>query len=177
MGHPDEDKTCILACIQKTERMKITLLAIGRTEEEYLRSGMAIYMDRLKRYISFSTWELPALKHRNKINEAEQMKREGVMILNGLGKADKLFLLDERGMEYDSVMFAKFLQGKMNESLKSIVFAVGGPYGFSEDVRERANGMISLSKMTFSHQMVRLFFVEQLYRAMTILKGEPYHHE
>lgn len=156
--------------------MKITLLVIGRTDETYLKEGIAVYNGRLQRYTGFLIKEIPALKHGNKMSEAEQKRKEGELILGTLDKNDKLILLDDKGREQDSEGFAKFIRGKLLDSTKSLVFVVGGPYGFSEAVRERAGDKISLSKLTFSHQMVRLIFVEQLYRAYTILKGEKYHH-
>jgi 23S rRNA (pseudouridine1915-N3)-methyltransferase len=156
--------------------VKIVLMTMGRTGEAYLLEGIKTYQDRLKRYLDITIHELPALKNAANLPEAVQKEKEGGLLLGSLNEGDVLVLLDERGKEFDSPGFAKFMQQQMNNSVKRLVFVVGGPYGFSEEVKKRANGKVSLSKMTFSHQMVRLFFMEQLYRAMTILKGERYHH-
>lgn len=157
--------------------MKITLLLNGKTEDDYIIKGFATYEQRLKHYISFETSVIPALKNTKALSIEQQKQKEGEMIFKQIQSSDKLILLDENGKEYNSVSFSEFIQQQMNSGIKNIVFVVGGPYGFSEEIYKRANGKISLSKMTFSHQMVRLFFVEQLYRAMTILKNEPYHHQ
>ncbi|OFY85484.1 MAG: 23S rRNA (pseudouridine(1915)-N(3))-methyltransferase RlmH [Bacteroidetes bacterium RIFCSPLOWO2_12_FULL_35_15] len=157
--------------------MKITLLLNGKTEDDYIIKGFATYEQRLKHYISFETIVIPALKNTKALSIEQQKQKEGEMIFKQIQNSDKLILLDENGKEYNSVSFSEFIQQQMNSGIKNIVFVVGGPYGFSEEIYKRANGKISLSKMTFSHQMVRLFFVEQLYRAMTILKNEPYHHQ
>ena len=156
--------------------MKLTLLTIGKTEEPYLQTGIAAYAKRLERYSAFTIKEIPALKNIKNLPEAQQKNKEGEAILKELRTGEVLYLLDENGKEFDSVSLSKFLQQQMNNSVKQLVFAVGGPYGFSDEVYKRAAGKISLSKLTFSHQMVRLFFVEQVYRAFTILKNEPYHH-
>ncbi|HEY6161403.1 MAG TPA: 23S rRNA (pseudouridine(1915)-N(3))-methyltransferase RlmH [Bacteroidia bacterium] len=156
--------------------MKVNLLVIAKTEEAWLREGIAVYLKRLERYLDVKLEELPALKNAKNMSEEQQKQKEGESIMAQLEPADKVILLDERGKEYDSKALASFMQQQMNQSVKRLVFVVGGPYGFSEELKLRANGKLSLSKMTFSHQMVRLFFTEQLYRAMTILKGEPYHH-
>jgi len=157
--------------------MKILLLVIGKTDEKYLLEGMSKYRDRLKHYIGFNYEEIPDIKNRKSLSEAQQKKQEADLILTKLKMGDKLVLLDEKGKEYRSVEFAKHLQQQMNSGIKRLVFVVGGPYGFDASVYEKSQGKISLSKMTFSHQMIRLFMVEQVYRAMTILKNEPYHHE
>lgn len=157
--------------------MKIDLLVIGKTDAGYFREGIGEYEKRLKRYITYGMKILPDVKNAKNLTEALQKEKEGEMILGELQAADWVILLDERGREYTSVGFSEFLAQKMLGGIKKIVFVVGGPYGFSEAVYRRANDKISLSKMTFSHQMIRMIFVEQLYRAMTILKGEPYHHE
>ena len=157
--------------------MKILLLVIGKTDEKYLLEGMSRYRDRLKHYIGFNYEEIPDIKNRKSLSEAQQKKQEADLILTKLKMGDKLVLLDEKGKEYRSVEFAKHLQQQMNSGIKRLVFVVGGPYGFDASVYEKSQGKISLSKMTFSHQMIRLFMVEQVYRAMTILKNEPYHHE
>jgi 23S rRNA (pseudouridine1915-N3)-methyltransferase len=156
--------------------MKIILVLNGKTEDEHIIKGFAVYEQRLKRYITFETVVIPALKNTKALSIGQQKQKEGELILKGLQSSDKLILLDENGKEYNSEGFADFLQQQMNSGIKNLVFVVGGPYGFSEEVYKRANGKLSLSRMTFSHQMVRLFFIEQVYRAMTILKNEPYHH-
>jgi 23S rRNA (pseudouridine1915-N3)-methyltransferase len=156
--------------------MKITLILNGKTEDDYIIKGFAIYEQRLKHYISFETIVIPALKNTKALSIEQQKQKETELILKNIQSSDKLILLDENGKEYNSVNFSSFIQQQMNSGIKNCVFVIGGPYGFSEEVYKRANGKISLSKMTFSHQMIRLFFAEQLYRAMTILKNEPYHH-
>jgi 23S rRNA (pseudouridine1915-N3)-methyltransferase len=154
--------------------MKIELWQIGKTSESYLKEGVSIFEKRLKHYCTFETLTLPDVKQNL---DAEQLKtKEGALILMKLQKDDILILLDEKGVEFDSVGFASFLEKKQNMSTKRLIFQIGGAFGFSEDVYSRADAQISLSKMTFSHQMIRLFFTEQLYRAFTILKGEKYHN-
>ena len=160
----------------KKQTMKITLILNGKTEEDYLLKGFSIYEQRLKHYVSFETVVIPALKNMKALSIQQMKQREGELIIKNIHTADKLILLDENGKEFNSINFSGFFQQQMNSGVKNIVFVVGGPYGFSDEIYKRANLKISLSKMTFSHQMVRLFFVEQLYRAMTILKNEPYHH-
>lgn len=155
--------------------MTITLIAIGRTDNEQLNSLIQIYLNRLKHYINFNFIIIPDIKRKN-LNEALQKKLEGEQILKNLSPGDEVVLLDEKGKGYTSEKFADFLQKNMNRSVRNLVFVIGGPYGFSDEIYEKANGKISLSSMTFSHQMVRLFFVEQVYRAFTILRNEPYHH-
>lgn len=157
--------------------MKITFILVGKTEDEYIVKGVDTYERRLKHYITFETIIVPALKNTQALSSEQQKQKEGELIIKNLQTSDKLILLDEKGKEYSSVEFSNFIQQQMNSGIKNIVFAVGGPYGFSEEVYKRAQAKVSLSKMTFSHQMIRLFFVEQLYRAMTILKNEPYHHQ
>lgn len=157
--------------------MKITLLTVGKTEDKYLKEGIEKYFNRLKHYVSFRTIELPELKNTKHLSEDQQKEKEAELILKNIAAPDHLILLDERGNEFTSVQFSGFLNKKMLGSVQHLVFVVGGPYGFSGKIYDRANDKISLSRMTFSHQMIRLFFVEQLYRAFTILKGEPYHHE
>lgn len=156
--------------------MKIVLLTVGKTEESFLKDGIAVYEKRLKHYVSFEIKEIPSAKKFQKISEQKQ--KEAEMILNhpDFISADFKILLDESGTQFSSNEFANFLQKQMNRGLKKIVFVVGGSFGFSEKIYEQAGDKISLSKLTFSHQMARLFFVEQLYRAMTILRGEKYHH-
>ena len=152
--------------------MKVNLLLIGKTDEGFVNAGIQQYVGRLKHYLDFSMTELPALKNTNNLTEKEIKRKEAELIFKKISDKDFVLLLDEKGKEYASVEFAAFLE-KTN---RPITFVVGGAYGFDETVYKRANGMISLSKMTFTHQMIRMIFVEQLYRAMTILNNEPYHH-
>ena len=156
--------------------MKVTLILTGKTEDDYIQKGLAIFEQRLKHYVPFETIILPALKNTKSLSTDQQKQKEGELVFKQLSPSDRLILLDENGKEFTSVNFAAYVQQQMNSGIKNIVFLVGGPYGFSEEIYKRANAKIALSKMTFSHQMVRLFFIEQLYRAMTILKNEPYHH-
>ena len=156
--------------------MTIRLLAIGKTDNKALQQLIAEYENRLKHYIKFELEIIPDLKKVKNLSEAQQKDKEGELIIKKLNATDVLILLDENGKQYGSVDFSNYLQKKMNSGLKQLVFVIGGPYGFSDAVYQKAQGKISLSKMTFSHQMVRLFFVEQVYRAFTILKNEPYHH-
>lgn len=156
--------------------MKVLLIQTGKTDFQYIVNGVSIYTERIKRYLSFDTTTV----HLRKINtsDIQQLKKtEGVAILEKLMPGDWVVLLDEYGKEMGSKPFSGFLQSKMNSGIKRLVFIIGGAYGFSDDVVARANDKLSLSKMTFSHQIVRLIFMEQLYRALTIIKGEPYHHE
>jgi len=157
--------------------MKIFLLVIGKTDETYLQKGIDIFLKRIPHYISFEMKVIPDLKNSKNLSEDQQKEKEGELIIQQLAPSDELILLDENGTETSSVEFARFLEKRMISGIKRLVFVIGGPYGFSATVYSRANGKLSLSKMTFSHQMVRLIFAEQLYRAMTILKGEPYHHQ
>ncbi len=157
--------------------MKITLLVIGKTDSSQLQELLEMYQNRLKHYISFEVVVLPTLKKTKNMSIAQQKVKEGEMILNALLPTDTLYLLDEKGKQFTSVGFSEFLQKKMNASVRNLVFVIGGAFGFSEAVYQRAIGKISLSKMTFSHQMVRIFIAEQIYRAFTILRNEPYHNE
>ncbi|MEN1785013.1 MAG: 23S rRNA (pseudouridine(1915)-N(3))-methyltransferase RlmH [Bacteroidota bacterium] len=157
--------------------MTLKFLFVGKTANSNLVDLMSDYERRLKHYIKFETVILPELKHTKNSTPEQQQKREGEQLLKVIGTSGELILLDEKGKEYTSRAFAIFLQKKMNNGPKQLWFVVGGPYGFSEAVRQRANGLVSLSKMTFSHQMVRLFALEQCYRAFTILRNEPYHHD
>ena len=157
--------------------MKITFLTIGKTEDKYLLEGMEKYLKRLKHYITFKVLELPELKNTKNLSEDQQKTKEAELIFKNISNTDQLILLDENGVNYSSTQFSGYLNKKMISSVQHLVFVVGGPYGFSNEVYNRAQDKISLSKMTFSHQMVRLFFIEQVYRAFTIMKGEPYHHE
>lgn len=155
--------------------MKVKLIIVGKTDQQYLKDGILVYTNRLKHYLDFSIVELN-LKNTKCITIEDQKRAEEKLILSCIEQSDFIFLLDEAGKEYDSIEFSKLIQKQMNGGVKNVTFVVGGPFGFSEGMYKRANAKLSLSKMTFSHQMVRLFFVEQLYRAMTILKGEKYHH-
>lgn len=157
--------------------MKITLLTMGKTDVPWVRQGLDIYLSRLKHYVQFSLIEIPELKNVSALSFEQIKTREGVEILAAVKNSDDVILLDERGKEFSSIGFSKYIQKKMVGSGRDIVFIIGGAYGFSEEVYKRADSRMSLSTMTFSHQMVRTIFVEQLYRAFTILKGEPYHHE
>lgn len=157
--------------------MKIKLLTVGKTTNPHLIKLQDEYQNRLKYYIPFDLTVIPELKNTKNLSVDEQQEKEADLILKQLEINDEVILLDEKGKQYTSVGFSEFISKKMLASHKRMIFVVGGPYGFSERVYQRANGKISLSAMTFSHQMIRLIFVEQLYRAMTILKGEPYHHE
>ncbi len=156
--------------------MKIQLLVIGKTDDAYLSEGIAKYAERLKHYIQFELKVLPDLKNRKTLSEEQQKKAEGELLMMQFQPQDTIILLDENGTQHSSVGFASTLERQLHSGGKRLVFIVGGPYGFSEAVYGRAQSKISLSPMTFSHQMVRLIFVEQLYRAFTIIKGEPYHH-
>jgi 23S rRNA (pseudouridine1915-N3)-methyltransferase len=158
-------------------RMKIKLIVVGKTEKSYLKEGIAEYAKRLKHYFPFELVETPELKNARKLRTSQIKHAEGELLLKQFVKSDHVVLLDEHGKEFKSREFAAYFQKKANSGLKQLVIVVGGAYGFSEEVYARGDGKVSLSKMTFSHQMVRLFAIEQIYRAMTILKGEPYHHE
>ncbi len=156
--------------------MNIKVLAIGRTDDKLLQQLIELYVKRLSHYVKFELDIIPDLKNTKNLSEAQQKGKEGELILKKLTPTDILILLDENGKQFTSVDFSSYLQKKMNSGIKTLVFVIGGPYGFSESVYAKAQGKVSLSKMTFSHQMVRLFVVEQIYRAFTILRNEPYHH-
>ncbi len=156
--------------------MTIKLICIGKTDNTALQSLIQEYATRLGFYIKFEMELIPDLKNAKNLSEAQQKQKEGDLILAKINISDILIILDEHGKQLDSVSFANYLQKHMNSGIKNLVFVIGGPYGFSEAVYAKASGKLSLSKMTFSHQMVRLFFIEQLYRSFTILKNEPYHH-
>lgn len=156
--------------------MNIKLLTIGKTDNKQLQVLIDDYTKRLSHYIKFNLEIIPDLKKTKHLSEAQQKQKEGDLILSKLNNTDVLVLLDENGKQYDSLAFSGYLQKHMNSGIKQLVLVIGGPYGFSEDLYHKAQGKISLSKMTFSHQMVRLFVVEQLYRGFTILRNEPYHH-
>ncbi|MCR5013975.1 MAG: 23S rRNA (pseudouridine(1915)-N(3))-methyltransferase RlmH [Bacteroidales bacterium] len=157
--------------------MKILLLAIGKTDEDYLITGIKKYVGRLGHYVSFELKEIPDIRNRKTLNEEQQKKAESFLLLSQMQPGDYVVLLDENGSQYTSVAFSEQLEKLMASGVKRIVFVIGGPYGFAPEVYAKANAKIALSPMTFSHQMVRLIFVEQLYRAFSILKGEPYHHQ
>lgn len=157
--------------------MTIKLLVLGKTDSVELTQLIGEYQNRLKHYIKFELEIIPDIKNTKNLSEKQQKEKEGDAILNRLNPTDLLVLLDENGRQKTSLEFSQYLQKNMNSGLKQLVFVIGGPYGFSEAIYQKCQGKISLSKMTFSHQMVRLFMVEQLYRAFTILKNEPYHHQ
>ena len=156
--------------------MTIKLLAIGKTDSKELQKLIEGYQKRLGFYIKFEFEIIPDIKNSKNLTQDQQKKKEGDLILGKLNTTDILILLDENGKQMGSISFSNYLQKHMNSGIKQLVFVIGGPYGFSPEVYEKAQGKLSLSKMTFSHQMVRLFVVEQLYRAFTILRNEPYHH-
>ncbi len=156
--------------------MTITLIAIGKTDNKQLNALIDEYQKRLSFYVKFNFEVIPDIKNVKNLSEKQQKEKEGALILKKMNSTDTLIILDENGKQFSSVHFSEYLQKQMNSGLKNLVFVIGGPYGFSEEIYKRAQGKIALSKMTFSHQMVRLFFIEQLYRGFTILKNEPYHH-
>ena len=157
--------------------MKISLIVIGKTDASYFVDAINEYKNRLVHYIPFEMEIIPDIKNVKNLREEQQKEKEGELILKMLQPGDYLVLLDEHGKSLTSMEFATYLERKMHVVSKRLVFVIGGPYGFSEAVYKAASEKISLSKMTFSHQMIRLIFVEQIYRAMTILNNEPYHHE
>ena len=157
--------------------MNIKLIAVGKTDNPALQQLISTYEKRLSYYINFDLQLLPDIKNNKSLSEEQQKIKEGELILSYVEPSHHLILLDERGKEYTSIAFADELQKKMNTGIKQLTFVIGGPYGFSQAIYQRANSKLSLSKLTFSHQMIRLFFVEQLYRAFTILRNEPYHHQ
>ncbi|MEX2484263.1 MAG: 23S rRNA (pseudouridine(1915)-N(3))-methyltransferase RlmH [Brumimicrobium sp.] len=156
--------------------MVIKLIYVGKTGKTFLIEGEKEYTKRLKRYIKFDVIEIPDVKNAKKLTTQEVKSKETDAILPKIKESERVFLLDEKGKEFTSIGFSEFLQKQFNSGGQGITFIIGGPYGFSEELYQRANGKVSLSQLTFSHQMVRMFFIEQLYRSMTILKGEPYHH-
>ena len=163
--------------IKQNYKMKITLAVIGKTEVGFVRQGIEEYVKRLQHYVQFNIQYISDVKSTRNMSEAQQKAAEGKQLLANLDSSDHVVLLDEHGTERTSVDYSQWLQRRMASGCKRLVFVVGGPYGFAPEVYERANEKISLSKMTFPHELVRLIFVEQLYRAMTILRHEPYHHE
>ncbi len=156
--------------------MQIKMLCIGKTGKKFLEEGEQEYLKRLRHYLNFEMLVFPDVKQTKNLTEHLIKEKEGELLLNQFSSSDLVFLLDERGKTFSSLKFADFFQDIFNKGVKTVYFVIGGPYGFSDAVYKRANGMISLSTMTFSHQMIRLFFIEQVYRAMTIMKNEPYHH-
>jgi 23S rRNA (pseudouridine1915-N3)-methyltransferase len=161
----------------RKEKMNIKLIAIGKTDNKPLQTLIDDYTKRLSFYIKFDLEFIPDIKNVKNLSEPQQKEKEGELILSKLTPTDQLILLDENGSTFSSVGFSDYLQKKMNSGVKTLVFVIGGPYGFSEEVYKKSQGKVSLSEMTFSHQMVRLFFIEQLYRGFTILRNEPYHHQ
>ena len=157
--------------------MNIRLIAIGKTDNKDLQSLINEYTKRLSFYVKFDLEIIPDIKNVKNLSEAQQKEKEGELILAKITPTDQLILLDENGKTFSSVGFSDYLQKKMNAGIKTLVFVIGGPYGFSETVYQKAQGKVSLSEMTFSHQMVRLFVIEQIYRGFTILQNEPYHHQ
>lgn len=157
--------------------MNIKLLAVGKTDDKNLQALIEEYVKRVSFYIKFDVEIIPDIKNAKNLSVIQQKEKEGSLILSKVSPGDWLILLDEKGKSFSSTQFADFLQKRMNSGIKNLFFVIGGPYGFSDEVYAKANGKISLSSMTFSHQMVRLFFIEQLYRGYTILRNEPYHHE
>jgi|SRR5690606_6758218 len=156
--------------------MTIKLLGIGKTDDPSLQKLTEVYIKRLQFYSKFEMEFIPDLKKAKNLEEGLQKQKEGELILSRIQPSDFVVILDENGDQFSSEGFSEYLQKRMNSGLKQLVFIIGGPYGFSEEVYQRSNSKLSISKMTFSHQMVRLFFIEQLYRGFTILKNEPYHH-
>ncbi len=157
--------------------MKIVLMTVGKTTTDYLRKGIEMYASRIGHYIQFELNELPDIRNTKSLTEAQQKEREGEMILGALQPSDVIVLLDERGREMTSREFSEDIDRYGIRGTKRLVYVVGGPYGFAQSVYSRANAKLSLSRMTYPHEMVRLFFTEQIYRAMTIMRGEPYHHD
>ncbi len=157
--------------------MKITLLTVGKTDKDWVKQGLDIYVSRLRHYIPFNIMEIPELKNVSSLTKEQIKQKEGELILKNIRNTDDVILLDERGKEYSSLELARIIQDKINYEGRDIVYVIGGAYGFSDAVYARADSKLSLSSMTFSHQMVRAIFAEQIYRAFTIMKGEPYHHE
>lgn len=156
--------------------MKITLIVIGKTDKKYILEGVSEYEKRLLHYCKFEMKVIPDIKNSKSMSESVQMQKEGELIIASIRPTSELILLDEKGSEFSSVEFAKLIERKGVAGKSEITFVIGGPYGFSPEAKARANGLVSLSRLTFSHQIVRIIFMEQLYRAMTIIKGEPYHH-
>lgn len=157
--------------------MKIKIVAIGKTHKSFLMEGEQEYMKRIKKYIPIEKVEIPDLKNAKKLTQKQIKEKEGQLLINKIEPHSLIVLLDEKGKEFTSMKFSGWIQDKMNRGYKNIIFLIGGAYGFSDEVYKLANEKIALSKMTFSHQMIRMLFTEQIYRAFTILNNEPYHHE
>ena len=157
--------------------MKVSLVTVGKTDVKWVREGLDLYVSRLSHYIPFTLDEIPELRNVSSLSQEQIKEKEGELILKRINDGDELILLDEHGKEFRSVEWAAFLESKLTRGSRDLVFVIGGAYGFSRKVYDRADSRLSLSKMTFSHQMVRTIFAEQLYRAFTIIRGEPYHHE
>ena len=157
--------------------VKILVMFLGKTDKNYIKDGIEDYLNRIKYYIPIDVQIIPELKNNSNLTVELQKEKEGQLILSHINKGDQLVLLDEKGTEYSSLQFSKWIEKNMVSSIRQLVFVIGGPYGFPDSVYQRADHKISLSKFTFSHQMVRMIFVEQLYRAMTIIRNEPYHHQ
>ena len=157
--------------------MKIKLIAIGKTHKSFLEEGELEYLMRINKYVAIEKIEIPDIKNAKKLTQQQIKEQEGKLLLSKIEPHSLIVLLDEKGKEYTSMKFSNWLQDKMNRGFKNIIFLIGGAYGFSDDVYKAANEKIALSKMTFSHQMIRMLFTEQIYRAFTILNNEPYHHE
>ena len=157
--------------------MDVKLVTVGKTDVKWVKEGLDLYVSRLRHYVPFSLVEIPQLKNVSALTQEQIKEREGELILKQLNPGDSVILLDEHGKEYRSVEWAEWIRQRLARGGKALVFVIGGAYGFSQAVYDRAEGKVSLSRMTFSHQMVRTIFAEQLYRAFTIIKGEPYHHE
>ncbi|MDR0412950.1 MAG: 23S rRNA (pseudouridine(1915)-N(3))-methyltransferase RlmH [Dysgonamonadaceae bacterium] len=157
--------------------MKIRLLVVGKTDQDFVEAGLNEFRNRLKQAVSFEMEVIPDLKNRKSLSFEQQKEKEGESILKSIQAGDYIVLLDERGKEFSSLQFAEYIERKTHTVTKRLVFVVGGPYGFSQKVQAAAHEKIALSQMTFSHQFIRLIFIEQLYRAITILNNQPYHHE
>ena len=157
--------------------MEVTMLTVGKTDVKWVKEGLDLYVSRLKHYVPFSLVEIPQLKGAASLSREQIREKEGELILRQVDPGDTVILLDERGKEYRSVEWAEALRKRLAHGGRGLVFVIGGAYGFSQKVYDRSDGLVSLSKMTFSHQMVRTVFAEQLYLAFTIIRGEPYHHE
>ena len=157
--------------------MKIKIIAIGKTHKSFLMQGESEYLKRIKKYVPIEKIEIPDLKNAKKLSQTQIKEKEGKLLISKIESHSLIVLLDEKGKEFTSMKFSGWIQDKMNRGYKNIIFLIGGAYGFSDDVYKLANEKIALSKMTFSHQMIRMLFTEQIYRAFTILRNEPYHHE
>ena len=157
--------------------MKINIILVGKTTENYLKEGCNKYLQKINHYCPFEYIEIPDLKQTKNMSIQEQKNKEGKLILQKIQTGDTLVLLDEKGKTFSSIKFSKYIASYLSSSIKQLIFVIGGPYGFSEEVYHKSHALLSLSSMTFSHQMIRLLFLEQLYRAFTILNNEPYHHK